>query len=341
MTSSNVLVTGGAGYIGSHMILALRDAGRPVVVLDDLSTGLAAAVPAGVPLVRGCVGDADLVTSIARTYRVGAIVHFAGSIVVPDSVADPMAYYLNNTVRSRELISAAVAVGVRNFVFSSTAAVYGEASAEPLGEDTPLAPVSPYGASKLMTERMLADAGLAYGLRYAALRYFNVAGADPLGRAGQSGGRATHLIKLAAQAAVGLRAGLDCFGDDYPTRDGTCVRDYIHVSDLVQAHMLALGHLEGGGPNLVANCGYGFGASVREVIGAMKRASGVDFPVRPAPRRAGDPAALVADATRLRETLGWVARHDDLDGIVASALAWERRLAETRRPAFTAAMGHA
>ncbi|WP_103120559.1 UDP-glucose 4-epimerase GalE [Methylopila sp. Yamaguchi] len=341
MKSSTVLVTGGAGYIGSHMILALRDAGRPVVVLDDLSTGLAEAVPAGVPLVRGCVGDADLVTSIARTYRVSAIVHFAGSIVVPDSVADPLAYYLNNTVRSRELIGAAVAAGVRNFVFSSTAAVYGEASSEPLGEDAPLTPVSPYGASKLMTERMLADAGAAYGLRYAVLRYFNVAGADPLGRAGQSGARATHLIKLAAQAAVGLRWGLDCFGDDYPTRDGTCVRDYVHVSDLVQAHMLALQHLDEGGENLVANCGYGRGASVREVIDAVKRASGVDFPVRPAARRAGDPAALVADPSRIREILGWVAQHDDLDSIVASALAWERRLGEAREPAFAAAMEHA
>ncbi|PZQ19104.1 MAG: UDP-glucose 4-epimerase GalE [Ancylobacter novellus] len=323
-----VLVTGGAGYIGSHMTLALVDAGRPVVVLDDLSTGFRSAAPEAVPFVQGCVGDEALVTRLIAMHGVEAIVHFAGSIVVPDSVTDPLGYYLNNTVRSRALIAAAVAGGVKRFVFSSTAAVYGEASAEPLSEDAPLDPVSPYGASKLMTERMLADASKAYGLSYAALRYFNVAGADPAGRAGQSAPRATHLIKLASQAAVGKRDRLQMFGDDYPTRDGTCVRDYIHVSDLAKAHMLALDHLAKGGESLVANCGYGTGASVKEVVQSVKRVSGVDFMVENAPRRAGDPASLVANPARARGVLGWTPDYADLDVIVGHALAWEKRLTE-------------
>ena len=324
----SVLVTGGAGYIGAHMVLALVDAGRLVVVLDDLSTGFRSAVPADVPLHQGCVGDEALVGRIIEEHGVEAIVHFAGSIVVPDSVTDPLGYYLNNTVRSRALIAAAVAGGVKRFVFSSTAAVYGEASAEPLSETAPLDPVSPYGASKLMTERMLADASKAYGLGFAALRYFNVAGADPKGRAGQSSARATHLIKVASQAAVGQRDKLQMFGEDYPTRDGTCVRDYIHVSDLAKAHMLALDHLAKGGESLIANCGYGTGASVKEVIQSVKRVSKVDFPVEAAPRRAGDPASLVANPARAREVLGWTPDHADLDTIVAHALAWEQRLIE-------------
>jgi UDP-glucose 4-epimerase len=321
-----VLVTGGAGYIGSHMVIALRNAGRSVVVLDDLSTGLRSAVPDETPFIKGCIGDEALVSATIARYGVEAIVHFAGSIVVPDSVSDPLGYYLNNTIRSRALIAAAVGGGVKRFVFSSTAAVYGEASAEPLTEDASLSPVSPYGASKLMTERMLADASQAYGFSYAALRYFNVAGADPDGEAGQSSPRATHLIKVASQAALGQRGHLDCYGDDYPTRDGTCVRDYIHVSDLAAAHVLALDYLSDGGESFVANCGYGRGASVMEVITAVKRVSGKDFCVRQAPRRGGDPASLIADPTRLREMLGWRSQHDDLDGIVADALAWERRM---------------
>ncbi|WP_020177828.1 UDP-glucose 4-epimerase GalE [Methylopila sp. M107] len=323
-----VLVTGGAGYIGSHMALALLDAGRKVVVIDNLSTGFRRAVPEAVPFVEGCVGDEALVGEIIAEHGVEAIVHFAGSIVVPDSVVDPLGYYLNNTVRSRALIAAAVAGGVKRFVFSSTAAVYGEASAEPLDEDVPLAPVSPYGASKLMTEQMLADASKAYDLRFVALRYFNVAGADPAGRTGQSSPKATHLIKTASEAVTGKRDRLRIFGEDYPTPDGTCIRDYIHVTDLVGAHVLALDHLAKGGESLIANCGYGRGASVKEVIASMKRVSGSDFLVESAPRRAGDPAALVANPARVKSVLGWSPAYDDLDTIVGHALAWERLAAQ-------------
>jgi len=327
------LVTGGAGYIGGHMVLALIDAGRPVVVLDDLSTGFRSAVPDEAVFVEGCVGDEGLVESIVAEHKIEAIVHFAGSIVVPESVTDPLKYYLNNTVRSRALIAAAVASGVKRFVFSSTAAVYGEGADEPLDEGAPLDPVSPYGASKLMTERMLKDTAAAHDFAYCALRYFNVAGADPKGRAGQSTARATHLIKVACEAATGKRDGLQMFGDDYPTRDGTCVRDYIHVADLAKAHVLALDYLAAGGKSVVANCGYGRGASVREVIDSVKRVSGVDFPVEQAPRRAGDPASLVANPTRAKETFGWTADYAELDVIVGHALAWEKRLAEQGAPA--------
>lgn len=322
-----VLVTGGAGYIGSHAVLALVDAGERVVVLDDLSTGVRAAVPDGVPLVLGDVADGDLVRRTIAAHGVDELMHFAAKIVVPDSVADPLGYYEANTAKTRSLLAAALAGGVRRLVFSSTAAVYGEPDASVLAEDTPPAPINPYGRSKLMSEWMIADAARAHDLRYAVLRYFNVAGADPQGRAGQSTPNATHLIKVACQAAVGTRPKMAIYGEDYDTPDGTCVRDYIQVSDLADAHLAALRRLREGGESMTLNCGYGQGASVREVVEAVKRISGVDFAVERAPRRAGDPAALVADATRIRETLAWTPRFADLDAIVSQALAWERRLA--------------
>jgi len=334
-----VLVTGGAGYIGSHMVLALADAGREVVVLDDLTTGFVGQVARGVPLVKGDCGDEALVARLVREFGITAIVHFAGSIVVPDSVKDPLAYYFNNTVKSRALIAAAVAGGVRNFIFSSTAAVYGEPDQSPISEAAAMQPISPYGSSKLMTEWMLRDTVAAHDLKAVVLRYFNVAGADPAGRSGQSFPRATHLIKLACQAALGQRSHLDVFGQDYPTPDGTCVRDYIHVSDLARAHVLALDHLERGGESLTMNCGYGRGFSVLEVIEAVKRVSGVDFEVRIAPRRAGDPPSLVAATELIRDRLGFKPERDDLDLIVADALAWEQALrerAETVKPALEA-----
>jgi UDP-glucose 4-epimerase len=325
-----ILVTGGAGYIGSHLAHELADQGAEVVVLDDFSTGTPAAVQARATVVEGDVGDAALLREIIGERGIDAVVHFAGSIVVPESVAEPLKYYRNNTANSRTLIEAAVEGGVEAFVFSSTAAVYGEPEASPVPEDARLAPMSPYGSSKLMTETMLRDAAAAHGLRYAALRYFNVAGADPRQRTGQSTPAATHLIKVAVQAALGLRERLDIFGTDYPTPDGTCVRDYIHVTDLARAHVAALDRLGGGGDSMVLNCGYGRGASVREVVEAVKRVSGADFPVREAPRRPGDPASLVAGVERIRGTLDWRPEYDDLDTIVAHALAWERRLLETR-----------
>ncbi|NNM71306.1 UDP-glucose 4-epimerase GalE [Enterovirga aerilata] len=328
-----VLVTGGAGYIGGHMALALVDRGEEVVVLDNLSTGFDWAVPRQAKLVVGDMGDQELVARVIREHRVDAIAHFAAKIVVPESVADPLGYYLNNTAKSRNLLETAVLSGVKHFIFSSTAAVYGETSSEPVGEDTPKNPMSPYGRSKLMTEWMLEDAGRAHDLRYVALRYFNVAGADPAGRIGQSTPAATHLIKVAAQTALGQRPALEVFGTDYPTRDGSCIRDYIQVSDLANAHLSALDHLRRGGASLTLNCGYGRGYSVLEVIDVMKRVSGTDFPVRLSPRRAGDPAAIVAKADRIRAELGWVPQHDDLDGIVAQALAWERHLAGRARAA--------
>ena len=321
-----VLVTGGAGYIGGHMVLALLDRGERPVVLDNLSTGFAWAVPKGVELVVGDMGDADLVGRVIEERGIREIAHFAARIVVPESVADPLGYYGNNTAKSRTLIETAIRHGVDRMIFSSTAAVYGDVSGEPVGETAAPAPVSPYGRSKLMTEWMLADAAVAHGLRYVALRYFNVAGADPSGRTGQSTPAATHLIKVAAQAALGQRAKLEVFGTDYPTRDGSCLRDYIHVSDLADAHIAALDHLRGGGTSLTLNCGYGRGYSVLEVIEVMKRVSGVDFPVVLSPRRPGDPASIVARAERIRAELGWTPRREDLDGIVRSALAWERHL---------------
>ena len=325
-----VLVTGGAGFIGSHMVLELLDAGEEVLVLDNLSTGFRWAVPDQAKFVEGDVGDHNLVRRLLLRNDIDAIIHFAGSIVVPDSVADPLGYYLNNTCKSRALIACAVEMKVPHFIFSSTAAVYGMPEQLPVGEDAPTKPISPYGSSKLMTEIMLRDTGLAHAMRYVALRYFNVAGADPEGRSGQSTPRATHLIKVAAETALRTRPYLEVFGTDYPTPDGTCVRDYIHVTDLCRAHLAALYYLRAGGESQVMNCGYGSGFSVLEVIEAVKRAAGNDFPVRVAPRRPGDPAAIVAKADRVHDVLGWEPRYNDLDTIVDGALAWEKRLIKDR-----------
>ena len=321
-----VLVTGGAGYIGSHMVYELADTGERVVVLDNLSTGFDWAVAKGVPLIVGETGDQALVGRLIRENGVDAIIHFAASIVVPDSVRDPLGYYRNNTMNSRALIECAVKSGVRHFIFSSTAAVYGNPTEIPVKEDSATLPISPYGWSKLMTEIMLRDAGSAYGLHHVILRYFNVAGADPQRRTGQSTKAATHLIKVAVETALGMRPKLDVFGDDYPTPDGTCIRDYIHVSDLVRAHADALRYLRSGAPSLTLNCGYGHGFSVLEVIDSVKSVSGVDFKVDIAPRRPGDPAQIVAQSERVRDKLGWQPRYDDLSTIVRDALDWEREL---------------
>ena len=321
-----VLVTGGAGYIGGHMALALVDAGEKPVVVDNLSTGFAWAVPQGATLVVGDFGDQALIARLIDEHEIDAIAHFAAKIVVPESVADPLAYYLNNVSNARSLIEASIKGGVKQFIFSSTAAVYGETGAEPIGEDAPLHPVSPYGRSKLMVEWMLEDAGRAHDLRSVVLRYFNVAGADSKGRLGQSNPAATHLIKRAVQTALGRHKSMDVFGLDYPTRDGSCLRDYIQVSDLVAAHMAALGRLRAGGESLTLNCGYGRGYSVLEVIDMVKKVSGVDFTVNMAGRRAGDPAAIIAKADRVRAELGWRPERDDLGEIVRQALDWERRL---------------
>jgi UDP-glucose 4-epimerase len=321
-----VLVTGGAGYIGSHMVHALADAGENVVVLDNLSTGFRFLLPARVPLVVGSTGDRDLAARVIHEHKINSIIHFAASIVVPDSVRDPLGYYRNNTLNTCNLLDVAIANGVKRFIFSSTAAVYGNPQRVPAREDDVKVPISPYGASKLMSETMLRDAGLAHGLRYVVLRYFNVAGADPQGRTGQATPQATHLIKVACEAALGKRAKVDVFGTDYATPDGTGVRDYIHVSDLAAAHSAALAYLRDGGDSATFNCGYGRGASVLEVIAAVKRVSGVDFPVVLGPRREGDPADLIADVSRIRAALPWTPRYQDLDTIVRHAFAWERGL---------------
>ncbi len=324
-----VLVTGGAGYIGSHAVLALRDAGRPVAVIDNLSTGFAWAVPDDVPLIEGDVGDQTLIERIIAEHGVSAILHFAGSIVVPESVADPLGYYLNNTVKSRALIESAVRGGVRHFIFSSTAATYGIPATVPVREDMPVQPINPYGWSKLMTERMLADTAFAHPLNYCALRYFNVAGADPQGRTGQSTAGATHLIKVAVEAAIGKRGHVDVYGTDYDTPDGTGVRDYIHVSDLAAAHVAALDALIADPQTShIMNCGYGCGFSVLEVLDSVDRVTNREVVRRMQPRRAGDPPALIADNARILATLPWRPARDDLDTIVADALAWERRLVE-------------
>lgn len=321
-----VLVSGGAGYIGSHMVLELLDRGDKVVVLDNLSTGFWWAVPPEAVFVQGDIGDQQLVETVVAEHGVSEIAHFAARIVVPESVHDPLGYYHNNTVKTRALLESAVRGGVRHVIFSSTAAVYGEPAVSPVPEEIALNPINPYGRSKLMSEWMLQDAAKAHGFSYVALRYFNVAGADPRGRSGQSSPNATHLIKVASQAALGQREGLTIFGSDYATPDGTCVRDYIHVTDLARAHLAALDHLRGGGVSLTLNCGYGRGYSVRQVVDVVKKVSGVDFPVTMAERRAGDPGSLIARADRIRAELGWTPEHDDLEEIVGQALAWEDKL---------------
>jgi UDP-glucose 4-epimerase len=326
-----VLVTGGAGYIGSHMALELLDRGEKVVILDNLSTGFEWLVPAEIPLFVGETGNQSLVAAIIRAHGIESIIHFAASIVVPESVSDPLSYYQNNTVNSRALIEAAVKGGVKQMIFSSTAAVYGTPEKTPIAEDDRMNPESPYGMSKLMTEIMLRHASEAHGLKHVILRYFNVAGADPRQRTGQSSAQATHLIKVAAEAALGKRRGMSVFGTDFPTPDGTGVRDYIHVSDLARAHSAALDHLRGGGSNGTFNCGYGHGFSVLEVIDTVKRVAKADFPVTIQGRRAGDPSALVADNSRIRSTLNWTPQLDDLATIVDHALAWERKLTERNR----------
>ena len=326
-----VLVTGGAGYIGSHAVLALLDAGWPVVVLDNLSTGFAWAVPEAATLVEGDIADQALVGRLIAEHRIGAIMHFAGSIIVPESVENPLKYYENNTVKSRALIEAAVRGGVPHFIFSSTAATYGTPDEVPIPETARTEPINPYGWSKLMTERMLADTAFAHPINYCALRYFNVAGADPEGRSGQSTAGATHLIKVAVEAATGKRSHVSVFGTDYDTPDGTGIRDYIHVSDLAAAHVDALEKLiETPETSYVMNCGYSRGFSVLEVLDAVDRVTNMTIERRMEPRRAGDPGALVSDNRKILATLPWRPKRDDLDTIVADALAWERKLAERR-----------
>jgi UDP-glucose 4-epimerase len=320
-----VLVTGGAGYIGSHFVLALQDAGHDAVVLDDLSTGDLRAVPPYVPFVRGDVGDHETLREVFGRHAIDAVVHFAGSLVVSQSVAEPMEYYRNNVIGSHALIEASRAAGVRDLVFSSTAAVYGSTRG-PVDETAPTRPLSPYGRSKLAVEWMLEDAARAYGLRVAALRYFNVAGADPYMRAGQRSKKATHLIKIVAEAAIGLRDRVMVFGRDYETRDGTCVRDYVHVSDLAAMHLHALEWLRAGGDYGVFNCGYGEGASVLDVIDAGRRISGSAFTVVDAERRPGDPDVVIAAPLRAISVLGWRPKHADLNEIVSHSIEWERRL---------------
>lgn len=319
----SVLVTGGAGFIGSHMVLRLCDAGERVVVYDDLSTGHRRLVSDKATFIEGGLEDIDRLTACIRDHDVREIIHFAGSIIVPESVANPLKYYRNNTAVSRSLIEVAVTEGVERFIFSSTAAVYGNVGNDPVSEDAPTLPVSPYGASKLMTEWMLRDVGQVTPLKYGIFRYFNVAGADPQGRSGHCANEATHLIKVACKAALGQRDHVAIFGSDFETVDGTGVRDYIHVWDLVDAHALLLDHLRAGGESAVMNCGYGKGSSVRQVIDVIKDISGVDFEVRTAPRRPGDPGSVVANVDRIRQVLGWQPKYDDLRLMVEHAYRWE------------------
>lgn len=325
-----VLVTGGAGYIGSHMVHALVEAGESVVVIDNLSTGFSAFLPEGVALFIGDAGDENLVEGVIEQHDIESIIHFAGSVVVPDSMRDPLGYYRNNTFTTRNLLNAAVKRGIGRFVFSSTAAVYGNPDQVPVTEIAPTRPLSPYGFSKLMSEIMLHDVAAAHGMKYVVLRYFNVAGADPQGRVGLATAGATHLLKIAVEAATGQRAKIDVFGADYPTPDGSCIRDFIHVSDLAQAHRSALTYLRGGGDSVTLNCGYGRGYSVIETIEAVRRISGRNFAIQHAPRRAGDIMTMVADTSRMRAVLDWTPQYDNLDTIATHALAWEEKLLRER-----------
>ncbi len=329
MAQHGILVTGGAGYIGSHVVRQLGDRGERVVVLDNLSTGFRESVLHG-EFVHGDTGDLALVERVLTEHGINAVMHFAALIVVPESVSDPLKYYLNNTAKTRTLLEACQRAGVAHFVFSSTAAVYGIPETALISEQAPLEPINPYGRSKLMSEWMLRDLALACPMRHVILRYFNVAGADPEGRIGQSTPEATHLIKVAGEAVTGRRDSVSIFGTDFPTRDGTGVRDYIHVEDLADAHLKALDYLRGDGASTIMNCGYGHGYSVREVLDAVQRVAGQRLDIREAPRRAGDPPALAADSSLLRRTLHWEPRYDDLEFIVRTALDWERRLAARR-----------
>jgi UDP-glucose 4-epimerase len=322
----SVLVTGGAGYVGSHVVLALCDARWPVIVVDNLSTGRRESLPRGALLIEGDAGDPGLLAELFAHHSVKAVLHFAASTVVPDSVRRPLDYYRNNTLSSLYLMEACVTGGIDAFVFSSSAAVYGNPEHSPVDEDAPAHPINPYGRSKLMTEQMLVDASAALGLRHVILRYFNVAGADPQGRSGQATAGATHLIKVACEAALGKRRSVPLFGDDYPTADGTCIRDFIHVSDLADAHVRALEHLIAGGPNLTLNCGYGRGFSVQEVLDTVAAVSGQNLAIERKPRRPGDAVEVVAATARIRSELGWRPRYDDLERIIRDALAFEQLL---------------
>lgn len=321
-----ILVTGGAGYIGSHAGLALLDTGYGVVVLDDVSTGFRALVPPGAEFVQGDISDTELLKRVFAQHSIAAVMHFAAKLIVPESMRNPGLYYHTNVGKFAVLLDAAAAAGIQKVIFSSTAAVYGNPAENLASETTPPMPINPYGASKWMAERVLADMAAAHGLRFAVLRYFNVAGADPHGRAGQMTKGATHLIKVAVEVATGKRPGMQIFGTDYATPDGTCVRDYIHVSDLADAHVKALEYLENGGENVTLNCGYGRGFSVREVLDTAARVSGIAIPAELAPRRAGDPAALIADNTKIRTVLGWQPKYDDLGIIIQHALGWEAKV---------------
>jgi UDP-glucose 4-epimerase len=327
----SVLVTGGAGYIGSHMVQALVGAGESVVVIDNLSTGFSQLLPHGVPLLIGEAGDENLVEGVISAHGVESVIHFAGSVVVPESMRDPLAYYRNNTMTTRSLLNATVKAGVSRFIFSSTAAVYGNPDQVPVPESAPTRPLSPYGSSKLMAEIMLHDTASAHGMNYVALRYFNVAGADPQARMGLATVGATHLLKIAVEAATGQRAKIDVYGTDYPTPDGSCIRDFIHVSDLAQAHRAALSYLRGGGASTTLNCGYGRGYSVLETIEAVRKVSGRHFAVQYGPRRPGDIMTMIADTGRIRSTLDWTPQYDDLETIARHALAWEQKLFRERQ----------